>query len=110
MFAGIGDDDTIEPLKDEKDPLDFDDTKTLDLDETKAEDGLSKLDDSVASTSQMNDNVTSTSNDLATPTKATYKRGRAKAAKCRSRQNSESTSREISPKRKKVRTFSYISI
>lgn len=93
MFAGITDDTDDSP----KMELDYDDSKTLGLEEGKMEDVDDKSDDCVASTSQLNDGVTSTSNDL--NTQNSHKRTRQKSIK--SRRSSESAS-EFSPKKKKA--------
>ncbi|KAK5641315.1 hypothetical protein RI129_009862 [Pyrocoelia pectoralis] len=93
MFAGITDDNIDSP----KMELNYEDSKMLELDETKTEDTLVKLDVNVDTTSGLNDSVTSTSNDLCTQN--SHKRV-IKQKSSKARRSSESTT-DFSPKKKK---------
>ncbi|KAF5277218.1 hypothetical protein FQR65_LT03924 [Abscondita terminalis] len=92
MFAGITDDNEDSPKMDLEE---YEHSKILGLDESKMDED--KMEECVASTSQMNDGVTSTSNDL--NIQGSHKRPRPKSVK--SRRSSESAS-ELSPKKKKA--------
>ncbi|KAJ8966664.1 hypothetical protein NQ314_003392 [Rhamnusium bicolor] len=86
MFAGI--EDSSDPLK----------TDTLDLDDSKLDDTLLKLDDPIPSTSQESVTVTSTTE---VKKKTSPKKNKRRATPV-SRRNSEATSLELTPKKKKI--------
>ncbi|KAF5287522.1 hypothetical protein FQA39_LY04150 [Lamprigera yunnana] len=83
MFAGITDDNNDSPQI----SLEYVDSKTLGLEEGKAEESLDKLDENAVSTSQLNDSVTSTSSEL-------NKRTRQKSIKTRRYSESDFSSKK----------------
>lgn len=100
LFAGIADDtEPFEPLVAAEMKAIFDNSKTFNLDESKGEGSKVKQEDATAActSGQMNDSVSSTSNDIASPPGSGPKRGRPKKISPQ-----DENEREISPKRKKV--------
>lgn len=87
MFAGI--EDSSDPLK----------TDTLDLDDSKLEDPLLKLDDPLPSTSQENVTVSSTTE---VKKKSPSPKKNKRKAQPLSRRNSDANSLETTPKKKKI--------